>query len=949
MNRNLSTSICILLGSLLAWPALAQPISSRDSDEIKLLAKRKVERGLNDLLNVLTFEDLEESQRKAIVARSYADSIRNRLFYNTDVIIEDDLQPDRPIDQPVDLKVDKYLANLDLFYTKSVDRSVEFSNVNVSAVKERVYPYVNVFYTQFFSGKNNRATAAFRAVPRVAEVRAERVGKKWNVMIMQVGFPKPGETVNSPINNVKLVEPEAPVDSAALLARQEQEALLQAQLAKEREQEQMALKVYRDYLAKGDKAVATKDYPGALLAYAQAEKLKPSDDDILPGAKIDRVNRLMNAAKIADRELLRDYREKADLARKKRQYADALGYYHKILDKFPDSTALITVIKELTQKSAIKTEYDEQYASGQYDKLVDEYDKLIKRDNTNSDWYLGRAKCYLKLNKDDRALRDLTKSLELDYANLDAILARADLYRKLNNLPKAVADYSAYLIIDPKSDDIFSQRAQLRVRTGNLTSADDDFTQAITLNPAESRHHFDRGLLRFRTQKYDLASTDFGQAVETAPTQPDAYFYRGLIYATQKEYAPAGADFTKAMENKLAAPLMGRIDSIATSLYTLGQQANEAKNYDQAIAHLTNALAVRNALPRALYERGLAHLSRNNYAGAVTDLTASIALAPAEEATFSRRADAYMAQAKNDLAAADYKQSVTLNPANYAALLGEATALVNLKKFTEAIPPLVSIKTAQKKIEKNYTPVFFRDVFYRLATCELATDQYEKAVDDYTTALKYDEAFTPAYAERAAAYEGLVKYDRAIDDYQRAIARKPGQPELYFAKASALEKKGDYKGAIDAYSELIVMDSARRLYPQTVFRRGTNYLLAGQYKEALEDLGTPLVQGNADVCQGDCWLNTGLAHLYAGQPDAGMPYLAKCMKSPSVAPRAAYAMACAHLQKDNEAEALTWFEKALATKELTSTDLKKDKLIDVSRKDFRKNKSFKQLVDKYAK
>lgn len=943
------TCLSGLLGLLLAWPALAQPISSRDSEEIKLLAKRKVERGLNDLLNVLTFEDLEESQRKAIVDRSYAESERARLFYNADVIIEDDLQPDRPIDKPFDLKVEKYLANLDLFYTKSADRTVEFSDVKISDVKERVYPYVKVFYTQLFTGKNNRSTVAFRAVPRVAEVRAERVGKKWVVMIMQVGFPKPGETPDSPINNVKLVEPEAPVDSAALLARQEQESLLQAQLAKEREQEKMALKVYQDYLAKGDKALKAKDYQGAMLAYGEAEKRKPSDDDILPSTRMATVTRAMNAAKIADRELLRDYREKADLARKKRQYSEALGYYHKILDKFPDSTALITVVKELTQKAAIKTEYDEQYASGQYEKLVDEYDKVIKRDNANSDWYLGRAKCYLKLNKDDRALRDLTKSLELDYANLDAILARAELYRKLNNLPKAVADYSAYLTIDPKNDDIFSQRAQLRVKTGNLGSADEDFTQAIALNPAESRHHFERGLLRFRTQKYDAASADFGQAIETAPTQPDAYFFRGLIYATQKEYGPAGVDFNKALAYKLADPLAARIDSIATSLYTLGQQANEARNYEQALDYLTNALAVRTALPRALYERGLAYLNRGNYAEAVTDLTTSIALAPAEETTFSRRADAYMGQTKYALAAADYKQSATLNPANYAALLGEATALVNLKKYTEAIPPLLSVKAAQKKIEKNYTPLFFRDVFYRLATCELATDQYEKAVEDFGAALKYDETFAPAYAQRAAAYEGLAKYDRAVDDYQRAIDRQPKQPELYFAKAGALEKKGDYKAAIDALSDLMVIDTARRLYPKTVLRRGTNYLLAGQYTEAIGDLEQSIVQTNSAICQEDCWLNTGLAHLYAGQPDAGMPYLNKCLKNPSVAPRAAYAMACAHLQKDNEPEALVWFEKALATKAMTGADVKKDKLVDVSRKDFRKNKSFKLLVDKYAK
>ncbi len=949
MNRNSYFLLIAVLSLAVATPGFGQGISSRDSEEIKLLAKRKVEKGLNDLLNVLTFEDLEEAQRKAIIARSYADSIRNRLFYNTNVIIEDDLQPDRPIDQPSDLKVEKYLANLDLFYAKTPDRTIAFSDVKVSSVKERVYPYVKVYYTQLFKGKNSQSTASFRPVPRVAEVRAERVGKKWTVMIAQIGFLQPGDSVNAPINNVVLVEPEAPVDSAAIQARKEQDALLEAQRAKEREQEVMAQRVYDSYLLKGDQAMATKDYQGALQAFQEAERRKLSADEILPAAKIAQVKRLMDASRIAEREIMREYREKADLARKKRQYSEALGFYHKILAKYPDSTALIAVVKELTQKASSKTEYDEQFASGQYEQVLDAYDKVIKKDPGNSDWYLGRAKTYLKLNKDDRALRDLIKSIELDYANLDALLARAELYRKLNNLPKAIADYSAYLIIDPKNDNIFSQRALLRIRTNNISSADDDFSQAITLNPKQAQYFYDRGLLRFRNRKPDEAVADFGKAIDVAPTKPEPYFWRGLIYAIQKQYSLTGADFANALKHKAPDEYVARIDSVAFSLYSLGKQANDEKKYAQAIPYLTDALTVRSTLPRALYERGFAHLNLGNYPETIENMTASIALAPNESPAYDRRAEAYMVQRNYELAVADYQQSNKLNTLNYPSMLGEGTALIELKRYTEAIPPLLSVKLAQKKIEKNYTPTFFRDAFFRLGICENATGQFDKAVDDYSSAIKLDEAYAQGYFNRGMAYESLGKLDRAIADYQIATTRNPGVVSWQFAKANALEKKGDYPTAITAYTDLVRIDSTKQFYPVTMFRRGTSYYLAGQYPEALTDLEQSVVQADTALCKQDCWMNTGLANLYAGKPDAGIVYLAKCLPNPAYTARASYATACAYLQKDNEPEALTWFEKALQDKILTATDIRKDKLIDVARKDFRKNKAFKQLLDKYTK
>ena len=59
--------------SIILILALSDPVNLysqptlRDAREIQLLAQRKVERGLADLLNTLTFDELGEFERRSIV------------------------------------------------------------------------------------------------------------------------------------------------------------------------------------------------------------------------------------------------------------------------------------------------------------------------------------------------------------------------------------------------------------------------------------------------------------------------------------------------------------------------------------------------------------------------------------------------------------------------------------------------------------------------------------------------------------------------------------------------------------------------------------------------------------------------------------------------------------------------------------------------------------------
>ena len=922
-------------------PAQAQPVTRRDNEEIKLLATRKVEKGLNDLFNTLSFEDLGEFERKSIITDSYSAS-GNKLFYNADVILEDDIQPDRVSSKNVlDMIVDKYLTNLDLFYSKGIERTIFFTNVGVSNLKKADYYYVKVFFTSTFKGKHKQLPKPYESTQRVAEVRAERNGKKWVVSISRVAFVPPNDSLGSTQNEVAFAAVDSLQNAAAAA-----EAATERAREQERAAERKALETYNQLLATGDKAFAAKDYDEALEAYTEADK-RNQYDDLLPRRKIYQVKRALDRARQTDLDLIREYGTAADYARKQRNYDEAIANYRKILEKRPDSAQVLVIVKELTQKSRIKTEFDEKFAARNYKELLKDYDRIIKQDKENSDWYLGRGKCQLMLNEDERALKDLGKAIELDYANLAALLTRAELYQKQKNYPKAVADYSASLNIMPKNPDVYARRAALRVKTNNLKSAFEDYDKAVELAPKMPQYWFERGLLKINNAAWEAAITDFSEVAKLNTNQPEAYFYRGFALSALKKYKQAGGDFGKAKQLKLENSLVAQIDSIASALYTKGQEINENGQPKEALTPLSQAIDVKNDFPLAFYERGKSQLMLKVYAKAIEDFTASIQFDENNHEAFYQRAGAWYATGQFAKAAADFLQSTVLVPDYHYGMMGEADAQMRLANYKRAIFPLTKIKMAQKKIEKQYPAQFFWEVYQRLGRCLYETQLAEKSLEEFDKALDFDAKNAETFFSRGQAYEALNKLEKAIDDYQRAIEIEPDVAYKYQAKGMALEKKGDFQKAIAEYNNTINADKEGLLKSATLAQRGNCWYQLSRYEKALEDLDNPLIKNDSTICGPECRLMAGYAHLFSGNAAEGMARLQTCLNNNATTARARFGMACGYLAQQNEASALIWFEKAFETRIFTSSAVKKDKLLEKIQKDFRKNKSFKVLTDKY--
>lgn len=201
-------------------PANAKDLKRRN-DEITFQAKSKVN-NLRDMLNTLTNSSLTESERNAVVQNSYLPN-PNQLFFNDQVLVEDDVDPNHTSAANVaELPVERYLRDVDLFYSKADTTTIDFTRIVFSPVQDGPdYPYIKVFFTKTLAGKHNQINTPYVSISRVAELRAENVGGKWRVFITRLAFVRDGEglsEIGKPVIS-KGFGPERPISGPLTIFR----------------------------------------------------------------------------------------------------------------------------------------------------------------------------------------------------------------------------------------------------------------------------------------------------------------------------------------------------------------------------------------------------------------------------------------------------------------------------------------------------------------------------------------------------------------------------------------------------------------------------------------------------------------------------------------------------------------------------------------------------------
>jgi tetratricopeptide (TPR) repeat protein len=142
---------------------------------------------------------------------------------------------------------------------------------------------------------------------------------------------------------------------------------------------------------------------------------------------------------------------------------------------------------------------------------------------------------------------------------------------------------------------------------------------------------------------------------------------------------------------------------------------------------------------------------------------------------------------------------------------------------------------------------------------------YDRAIQDYTEAIRLNPNAASAYYGRGYAYKKKGDYDRAIQDFNEAIRLSPNFERAYYDRGNAYIDKEEYDRAIQEFDEAI------RLNPNNANsynNRGVAYKRKGDYGRAIQDYNQTIHLNSNDT----------IAHLNRG--DA---YFAQSNLTPAIA------------------------------------------------------------------
>jgi tetratricopeptide (TPR) repeat protein len=191
------------------------------------------------------------------------------------------------------------------------------------------------------------------------------------------------------------------------------------------------------------------------------------------------------------------------------------------------------------------------FASGNYERATREFEAALAIVPEQSYAGLTLVRCWLHLEKDDKAQRELDIALGYNPNNPDAHYLASYVPRRARKWKVALASIDAALQLSPENDDYFERRAYLLSRLGRYSDALESGRRALELEPDSPSHHrqmaetlFDEaesfgpalsqiGLSR---AKHEWASFHVARALELAPDNARSQMMAARLKIFDQEY-----------------------------------------------------------------------------------------------------------------------------------------------------------------------------------------------------------------------------------------------------------------------------------------------------------------------------------------------------------------------------------------------------------------------------
>jgi len=285
-----------------------------------------------------------------------------------------------------------------------------------------------------------------------------------------------------------------------------------------------------------------------------------------------------------------------------------------------------------------------------------------------------------------------------------------------------------------------------------------------------------------------------------APNHPTPPFMLGKLWHDAGDFRRALAEFARSRALNPTTSAALALERIAWSFYHLEEYERAENAAGQALILMPDLSAARWAQGLARLQRGQSDAGLSNCRQAALaeempppDLGAALAIALAGEE--SRDWATQVSRLLRRGASPKTKRTALWRRVKWGLAVG--LVLVSVTAFLFGVP-YVSRNLEENTIFGVHTMDVLLE-FYPYAPALLThrgyiytgLGDYERAIADYTEAIRLAPEFAVAYNNRGYAYDNLGNYEQAIADYTEAIRLNPENAAAYTNRGHAYKAQGD--------------------------------------------------------------------------------------------------------------------------------------------------------------
>jgi tetratricopeptide (TPR) repeat protein len=259
------------------------------------------------------------------------------------------------------------------------------------------------------------------------------------------------------------------------------------------------------------------------------------------------------------------------------------------------------------------------YGHHEFARAVEDFNHAIMLDPDSWIAYSGRGEAYERMFEHDRAIDDLDRAIQLSPRNARALTFRGSAYLNKREYDRAIADFSRANKLDPRCSAVLVARGTAYELQGDRNSAIADHDAALELNARwlNPRGFTLRASAYGKTGQYDLAIRDLSQARGRDAKNVSFWNNLCLYQAIAGAFEKALANCNEALRRQPDDPHV--LDSRGFTYLKMG-------SLDEAVADYEAALRKEPKLANSLYGRGVVKRLKGDLAASEADIATARAL-----------------------------------------------------------------------------------------------------------------------------------------------------------------------------------------------------------------------------------------------------------------------------------------------------------------------------------